>query len=187
MGPDGMFFGDPKGWRSRRKPKDVGPVGDLVVPGIPAVGCDPRGHGRESSDPIMKARQAMKRSRCCVLLVALLFVPAMAEAGALSEEDFQAKTTQNILNLCTASPEDPLFAHAVNFCHGYLVGAFHYYLASVSGPEGKRFVCPPDPRPSRNETIRMFTEWVKMHPEFWNDPPVESEFRFLSEIWSCNP
>ncbi len=127
----------------------------------------------------------MKKSWCCLLLAALFFVPAVA--GAVSEEDFQVKTTQNILNLCTASPEDPLFAHAVNFCHGYLVGAFHYYLASVSGPEGKRFVCPPDPRPSRNETIRMFTEWVKAHPEFWNEPAVESEFRFLSEIWPCNP
>jgi hypothetical protein len=119
------------------------------------------------------------------VLALLLLAPAVA--GAVSEEDFQVKTTQNILNLCTASPEDPLFAQAVNFCHGYLVGAYHYYEAAVSGPDGRRFVCPPDPRPSRNETIEMFIEWVKAHSQFWNDPPVETEFRFLTETWPCNP
>ena len=35
---------------------------------------------------------------------------------------------------------------------------------------------PPDPRPSRNETIGMFIQWVKDHPQYWGELPVETEF-----------
>ena len=123
-------------------------------------------------------------------LVALLTVihfllPGFADA--VSQEDFKAKTTGNIVNLCTASPNDPMYDQAINFCHGYLVGAYHYYEAMTSGPKGIQFVCPPDPRPSRNDTIGMFIEWAKAHPQYLGETPVETEFRFLMEKWPCKP
>jgi hypothetical protein len=122
-----------------------------------------------------------------LILIIAVFVLAPAMAVAVDETDFEAKTTQNIINLCTASSEDPLFAQAVNFCHGYLVGAYHYHVAQASGPDGERMVCMPEPPPSRNEAIAMFIEWAKAHPEYRNEPPVETEFRFLIETWPCNP
>jgi hypothetical protein len=117
------------------------------------------------------------------LLTALLLTPMAA--GAVSEEDFLAQTTEQMINLCTASPDDPLYVQATNFCHGYLVGAFHYYEASRSGPGGIQLVCPPDPRPSRNAAISEFIDWAKAHPQHWKEPPVETEFRFLVEKWPC--
>jgi hypothetical protein len=108
-------------------------------------------------------------------------------AGAVDETDFEVKTTEDLITLCTASPDDPLHAQAVNFCHGYLVGAYHYYEAVAAGPEGIQLVCPPDPAPSRNETIASFIDWARAHPQYWNEPPVETEFRFLIETWPCNP
>lgn len=116
-----------------------------------------------------------------------LTLPALAMAGAVSEKDFRAETTQDLINLCTAAPDDPLYPHAINFCHGYLVGAFAYYEAASSGPKGTKLVCPPEPRPSRNETIQMFIDWVKAHPQYLKDKPVETEFRFLMEKWACKP
>jgi hypothetical protein len=59
-----------------------------------------------------------------MLLVIVFFLPVIA--GAVSEKDFEVQSTENIINLCTASPDDPLYHQAINFCHGYLVGAFHY-------------------------------------------------------------
>lgn len=116
-----------------------------------------------------------------------LTLPALAMAGAVSEKDFRAETTQDLINLCTAAPDDPLYPHAINFCHGYLVGAFAYYEAASSGAKGTKLVCPPEPRPSRNETIKMFIDWVKAHPQYLKDKPVETEFRFLMEKWPCKP
>lgn len=120
-----------------------------------------------------------------LLFVMVFLMPVMGLA--LTEKDFEAQSTEEMINLCTASPDDPLYQQAINFCHGYLVGAFHYHEASVSGPKGVRLVCLPDPKPSRNEMIRMFIDWAKAHPEFQDESPVQTEFRFLMEKWPCKP
>ena len=127
----------------------------------------------------------MKRKTISLILVMVFWLPVIA--GAVSEKDFEAQTTESMVNLCTASPDDPLYHQAINFCHGYLVGAFHYYEATSSGPAGIKLVCTPDPRPSRNATIDMFIDWAKAHPQHWSEPPVESEFRFMMETWPCKP
>ena len=117
------------------------------------------------------------------LLLVVFLLPGFA--GAVTEKDFVAETTQALLDLCTVSPDDPLYHQAINFCHGYLVGAYHYYEAQSSGPKGIKFVCPPDPLPSRNDSINKFIEWAKAHPQYLGERPVETEFRFLMEEWPC--
>jgi hypothetical protein len=112
--------------------------------------------------------------------------PGITLAGDLTETDFQVKTTADLIDLCTVSPDHPLYPHAVNFCHGYLVGAFHYYLASTAGPNSSPLVCFPESRPTRNEMVDMFVTWTKGHPEHWGELPVETEFRFLMEKWPCS-
>jgi hypothetical protein len=118
-----------------------------------------------------------------LLFVIIFLLPGFA--GAVTEKDFEAETTQDIVNLCTASTDDPLYHQAVNFCHGYLVGAWDYYEAVSSGPKGIKFVCPPDPVPSRNDSFNRFIEWAKAHPQHMGESPVETEFRFLMEEWPC--
>ncbi|MGD8668292.1 MAG: hypothetical protein PVI58_19985, partial [Desulfobacterales bacterium] len=60
-------------------------------------------------------------------VMALFLMPGFAFAGAVSQQDFQVDTTEQLLNLCSATPDDPFYTHAMNFCHGYLVGAYDYY------------------------------------------------------------
>lgn len=120
-----------------------------------------------------------------VLVCVFLLLPVWA--GAASEKDFEVKTTEQLLNLCTALPGDPLYQQAVNFCHGYLVGAYRYYAAAHSGPNAPKLVCLPNPSPTRSNAIAMFIEWAKARPQHWSEEPVETEFRFLTEKWPCNP
>jgi hypothetical protein len=127
----------------------------------------------------------MRRKTIILLLVAAILFPGFA--GAASEKDFEVQTTENLINLCTAAPDDPLYHQAVNFCHGFLVGAYRYYEAAGSGPAGLKLVCLPDPPPSRNNMIDMFIEWAKAHPQYLKENPVETEFRFLMEKWPCKP
>ena len=127
----------------------------------------------------------MIRRAIHLMIVIIFLLPGFA--GAVTEKDFEAETTQELVNLCTVSTDDPLYHQAINFCHGYLVGAFDYYEAVSSGPKGTKLVCLPDPPPSRNEAINMFIEWAKAHPQNWKEKPVETEFRFLTEKWPCNP
>jgi hypothetical protein len=125
----------------------------------------------------------MKRKLACLLLAAAFLLPGLARA--VTDGDFEVKTTQNLVNLCTASVDDPRQKEAIHFCHGYLVGAYAYHVAEHSGPEGKGLVCLPNPPPSRNEAIAMFLEWVKAHPQYMAETPVETEFRFLIDKWPC--
>ena len=122
-----------------------------------------------------------------IVLLSLGIVLAPNLSVAVEESNFEAKTTRDLVALCTADSTDPLFAQAVNFCHGYLVGAFHYYQAEAAGPKGMQLVCLPDSRPTRNEAIAMFIDWVGNHPQYLDEPPVETEFRFMSERWPCKP
>jgi hypothetical protein len=127
----------------------------------------------------------MKKKVTIIFLAALLILPGLA--SAVSENDFKADTTEQIVNLCTADPGEPLYQQAVNFCHGYLVGAYKYYEAAHSGPNAPKFVCLPDPQPTRDEAIQMFMEWAEAHPQYMKESPVETEFRFLMEKWPCKP
>ncbi len=119
------------------------------------------------------------------LLIAILVFSGIA--GAVDEADFEVKTTQNLINLCTATDDDPRHAEAIHFCHGYLIGAFHFYKAEHEGGDGIPLFCIPEPKPTRNESIAMFVTWAQNHTEHMNELPVETEFRFLIETWPCDP
>ncbi len=127
----------------------------------------------------------MKGKWLVLFLVVLLWAPGWA--GAVSENDFFLDDTGDLLVLCTAPESDPLHDEAVNFCVGYLLGAYHYHVAENTGPEGTPMVCPPDPKPPRAQVARMFIDWLKLHPEYNSAPAVESWFRFLTEKYPCKP
>jgi Ssp1 endopeptidase immunity protein Rap1a len=118
-----------------------------------------------------------------------LFLSAILLSGSaqanVTEDDFVAKTTQNLINLCTASPQDPQYREAIHFCQGYLVGAYQFDQAQAADKPEVKLVCFTDPKPSRNQAIEMFITWAKQHPEFMNEIPVDTEFRFLTEKWPC--
>jgi len=117
------------------------------------------------------------------LLLIGLVMPTVA--SAVSDEDFKAKTTKNLINLCTTSSDDPKYKEAIHFCQGYAVGAYDYYRAANNGPNGQQLFCFPKPEPSRNEAIEKVVAWAQQHPEYMSDMPVETEFRALAELWPC--
>jgi Rap1a immunity proteins len=126
----------------------------------------------------------MKPVSIRTMFVAGIFSTAIQ--AAVIDEDFEVTKTANLVNLCTASADDPRYREAIHFCHGYLVGAVHYYRAQETGSPGSKFLCVPEPKPTRNETINRFVTWVQQHPEYKDELPVETEFRFLIEMWPCN-
>ena len=127
--------------------------------------------------------KSLSRRLILLLLGAALAVPGVA--GAVTDGDFEVKTTRNLLNLCTVSADDARYKEALHFCHGFLVGAYQYYLATLAGPNVKPLVCPPDPPPTRNAAIAAFMGWAQGHPQYMNEAPVETEFRFLTETYPC--
>lgn len=126
----------------------------------------------------------MNRRILMFLLTVALLVPSVAGAG-VTEKDFEIDTAKNLLNLCAVQADDPLQKEAIHLCYGFLLGAYAYHLAENSGKDGKLLVCLPKPEPTRNESVAMFVEWLKAHPQYNDDEAVEAEFRFLTEKWPC--
>ena len=120
------------------------------------------------------------------LLLVSLLVPGLARA-AVTDEDFEVKTTRNLINLCAVSADDPRAKEAIQMCQGFLVGAYQFYLQTETGQakDSMRLVCLPNPSPPRNEAVAMFVEWAKANPQYMNEAPVDTEFRFLSTKWPC--
>lgn len=107
-------------------------------------------------------------------------------ALAVSTDDFEALTTQNLINLCTVPNNDPFAQQAIHFCQGYLVGAFDFHMAERKGSKENPWFCLPKPEPSRNEMVAKFVKWAVVHPEYMHEMPVETEFRFFVANYPCN-
>jgi hypothetical protein len=121
------------------------------------------------------------------LVLASFLVPGLAGA-AVTDEDFVLSTTQNLVNLCSVSANDPRAKEAIQMCEGFMLGAYHFYLATNTGKADRgdmHLVCMPNPTPSRNEVAAMFVEWAKTNTQYMKEAPVDSEFRFMSAKWPC--
>jgi hypothetical protein len=64
-----------------------------------------------------------------------------------------------------------------------LVGAFTYYNSTVTAEN--RFICPPNPVPTRAKVMNDFVAWAKARPQYSKDAPLDTLFRYLAETYPC--
>jgi hypothetical protein len=128
----------------------------------------------------------MKR-RCVSLaflaiLAAAVVVPAEA---AVTEDQFQVRTTGDLLALCSVAPADPLRTASINFCHGFGVGVYQVLQEQAAARPSMRFFCVPEPTPSRNDAIAGFVQWARAHPGEMSQLPADGLARFLAQQYPC--
>lgn len=117
---------------------------------------------------------------------ALIVAATMAMTGsalAAEHDEFQLRDASDLVEICSASPSDSQYASAIAFCHGVLAGSFRYYLATT--PADERFVCAPNPVPTRSKVMSGFVAWAKARPQYGQEPPVDTLFRYLAETYPC--
>jgi hypothetical protein len=119
------------------------------------------------------------------MVLALLLLGAAGGARAAVPENFQLRDTADFLALCTAVPGSETYVAAINFCHGYAVGAYQHYQVLVAASPGHRVVCPTEPRPTREQAIAGFVAWAGARPQYNGEPAVETIFRYLAETYPC--
>ena len=124
------------------------------------------------------------RSLClsAALLAAFAFVTT---ARAANPDNFQARSTADLVALCGTDVSAPDYPQAIAFCQGYAVGAYAYYSAAAAADPGARFVCLPNPPPGRTQAMTDFLAWVKTHPNETTAPAIDSVFRYLGEHYPC--
>ena len=125
----------------------------------------------------------MRLKKCSVATALVLLAPCATHAA--TEANFTAGTTADLVELCTATPDNALGTAAVNFCEGFAQGAVLVEMQNLAAFRGPKLFCMPNPLPSRNEALGEFVKWARMSPDRMSASSTDGLFRFLSERYPC--
>jgi hypothetical protein len=120
-----------------------------------------------------------------IILAAALGLATTATAGATDMQTFYVRNAADLVALCSASPDAPNYIAAIHFCQGFGVGAYQYYLRTAATSAADRFVCPPDPPPSRDDAIAGFVAWANARPDVLAGDAVDALFLYLHATYPC--
>jgi len=121
--------------------------------------------------------------RRLILAAVLMTSGVVAAADPADSSTFALPDANALVRACSVPPEHKLYANAMGFCHGVLTGAYRYYEATVTAEN--RFVCTPNPVPTRTVVMNGFVAWAKAHPQYMKDPPIDTLFRYLEATFPC--
>ncbi len=115
------------------------------------------------------------------LLGAGLLLAGAAQAAA--PDHYGLTNAAALAHVCAPQAAQADAVAAAAFCHGVLAGAYGYFEAST--PAADRFVCAPNPPPTRTQVASGFVDWMKSHPQYNNDKAIDALFRFAAEAYPC--
>jgi hypothetical protein len=120
---------------------------------------------------------------CTVTAGLVLLLPCAPQAA--TEANFGAATAGDLVELCTAAPDNPMGAAAVNFCEGFAQGAVLVEMQNMAAFRGPKLFCMPNPPPSRDAALSEFVKWARASPDRMSASSTDGLFRFLSERYPC--
>jgi Rap1a immunity proteins len=115
--------------------------------------------------------------------LALAASAQVASAQAAPPPHYRLHTAAELSRLCATSSSESDQVTAVAFCHGVLAGAYGYFVSVT--PAADRFVCPPNPAPTRTQVANGFVAWLKARPQYNNDGAIDALFRYAAEAFPC--
>jgi hypothetical protein len=127
----------------------------------------------------------LTRLAAAALLAVVPAVMAPSSAFAVTEADFAAKTTGDLVNLCGADAKEPMGTAALNFCHGFAQGAVSVVMEEAAASKRAKLFCFPSPAPSRTATLTEFVNWARANPARLTGTPADGLFAFLKERFPC--
>lgn len=105
-----------------------------------------------------------------------------APAFAANEQAFQARTTAELVRLCSTPPSDPSYGQSLQFCHGFAAGALSYHRATRRPGATPDYCGLPA---SRQAAVDRFVAWAQANPQYDNENPANTLFRFLDANFAC--
>ena len=118
-------------------------------------------------------------------VIALAAFSATTQTLAGAPQDHQVTTTEDLVELCSVSADDPVYPAAMGFCLGYIDAALDYHAALTAGPKYDAIACP-DGTVSREEVMVVVVEWSKSNElHMRGEAPVTGVMRAVSEKWPC--
>ena len=126
----------------------------------------------------------MKSVSRTVALTLLLF----SATCALSAEtmNFAAKTTRDLVQLCSAPESNELHTTAMGYCLGFVDAATDYHAVITSGELLEPIACP-GRTVTRGEAVDVFLAWARRNEALLDtESPIHGLMRAATEKWPCD-
>ena len=118
-----------------------------------------------------------------VAVILLAFAPA--QAASVTAEDFRVRTTGDLIRLCSASADDPLYPAARGFCLGYLDAAHDYHAALTAGKSFSPIACP-EGEVTRDQVVEVVVEWAGDNRNMLDrEGAMHGVMRAVAIEWPC--
>jgi len=119
------------------------------------------------------------------LALCALVVPGPARAQSATQDSFLLRNSGDLIALCSATQNDPLYTAAANFCQGFVVGVVRVLHEENMARGSGRLFCLPQPPPSRNRGIADLVRWAHSVPDQMNQQPEDTVAAFLAQRFPC--
>jgi hypothetical protein len=127
----------------------------------------------------------MKR-RLIALTAMAMTCTGELQAAPVSQDDFRAATTANLVSLCSTPPSDPLYTAAINFCEGFAVGTYRMLEIEEAASRARRkMFCVPASVPNRDQAIAAFVKWASSRESTLAKSPTDGIAEYLAATYPC--
>ena len=125
--------------------------------------------------------KSISRTVVCTLL---LFTTSYALSAETT--NFAAKTTRDLVKLCSAAEDHELHGAAMGYCLGFVDAATDYHAVITSGDMLKPLTCPPG-SVTRGDVVEVFLAWAKKNDAVLDtENPIHGLMRAVTEEWPCD-
>ena len=124
------------------------------------------------------------RTGSVLLALAAAVAPcaAWAQTDGYTLDDFQLRTSGDLLDICAMDTSHADYWEARGFCLGFVAGGIHYHEALAAGGDVPRIACPAA-GVTRSDVVEAFGVYAEAHPEHLDERPMETVFRAVVDRW----
>lgn len=123
-------------------------------------------------------------SMVLALGVALAPWTAWAQTDGYSLDDYQLRTSGDLLDICALPSSDVHYLEARGFCLGYFAGGIDLHDTLAMAGTLPVIACP-DAGVTRAEVVDVFVAYAQAHPEHLGERPMDTVFRAVNDRWPC--
>jgi Rap1a immunity proteins len=124
------------------------------------------------------------RSIALALDVALAPLTSWGQTDGYTLDDYQLRTSGDLLDICTLDASHSNYWEARGFCIGYFAGGIDLHDALAGAHDFPRLACPSE-RVTRNQVVETLITYAQAHPEHVGERPMDTVFRAVIDRWPC--